>query len=124
MCDTLLTRCTEMVVKSDADITTLEKAFPQPVAKQIMEKRRALGLYMAQNFNFPDKHVNRIHRALDSDDVELVRLLLKERHTTLDDAYALHYAVAYCDVKTTTELLDLGLADVNRKDHRGYSVLQ
>ncbi|BAT80080.1 hypothetical protein VIGAN_02304300 [Vigna angularis var. angularis] len=67
--------------------------------------------------------VNRIHRALDSDDVELVRLLLKEGHTTLDDAYALHYAVAYCDVKTTSELLDLGLADVNHKNHRGYSVL-
>ncbi|KAG2398622.1 BTB/POZ domain and ankyrin repeat-containing protein [Vigna angularis] len=60
--------------------------------------------------------------ALDSDDVELVRLLLKEGHTTLDDAYALHYAVAYCDVKTTSELLDLGLADVNHKNHRGYSI--
>lgn len=123
MCETLLARCTEMIVKSDADITTLEKALSQPVAKQIIDKRRELGLYMPENFNFPDKHINRIHRALDSDDVELVRLLLKEGHTTLDDAYALHYAVAYCDVKTTTELLDLGLADVNHKNNRGYSVL-
>ncbi|TKY72813.1 Regulatory protein NPR1 [Spatholobus suberectus] len=123
MCDILLARCTEIIVKSDDDITTLEKALPQPSVKQIMDKRRVLGLYMPENFNFPDKHVNRIHRALDSDDVELVRLLLKEGHTTLDDACALHYAVAYCDVKTTTELLDLGLADVNHKNHRGYSVL-
>ncbi|RDX90906.1 BTB/POZ domain and ankyrin repeat-containing protein NPR1, partial [Mucuna pruriens] len=119
MCDRLLATCTEMIVKSDVDITTVEKALPQPVVKQIMDKRRELGLYL----NFPDKHVNRIHRALDSDDLELVRLLLKEGHTTLDDASALHYAVAYCDVKTTTELLDLGLADVNHKNHRGYSVL-
>ncbi|KAK7411920.1 hypothetical protein VNO78_03364 [Psophocarpus tetragonolobus] len=123
MCDELLARCTEKMVKSDADITTLEKALPQSLVKQIIDKRREQGLYMAENVNFPDKHVNRIHRALDSDDVELVRLLLKEGHTTLDDAYALHYAVAYCDVKTTNELLDLGLADVNHKNHRGYSVL-
>ncbi|KAK4391810.1 BTB/POZ domain and ankyrin repeat-containing protein NPR1 [Sesamum angolense] len=38
-------------------------------------------------------------------------MLLKEEHTNLDDAYALHYAVAYCDSKTTTELLDLAIAD-------------
>ncbi|KAG5006216.1 hypothetical protein JHK82_024193 [Glycine max] len=123
VCERLLARCTEMILKSDADITTLEKALPQHLVKQITDKRIELDLYMPENFNFPDKHVNRIHRALDSDDVELVRLLLKEGHTTLDDAYALHYAVAYCDVKTTTELLDLGLADVNHKNYRGYSVL-
>ncbi|GFY80467.1 regulatory protein [Actinidia rufa] len=72
---------------------------------------------------FPDKHVKRIHRALDSDDVELVRMLLKEGHTSLDDACAIHYAVAYCDAKTTMELLDLALADVNHRNPRGYTVL-
>ncbi|XP_027338354.1 BTB/POZ domain and ankyrin repeat-containing protein NPR1-like [Abrus precatorius] len=122
-CDTLQARCTEIIVKSNFDITTLEKALPQHVVKQIMQKRKQLGMEMPEIFNIPDKHVNRIHRALDSDDVELVRLLLKEGHTTLDDAHALHYAVAYCDVKTTAELLDLGLADVNQKNQRGYSVL-
>ncbi|KAI7986245.1 BTB/POZ domain and ankyrin repeat-containing protein NPR1 [Camellia lanceoleosa] len=50
-------------------------------------------------------------------------MLLKEGHTALDDAYALHYAVAYCDAKTTTELLDLVIADVNHKNPRGYTVL-
>lgn len=123
MCDRLLEKCTEIIVKSDADITTLEKTLPQSLVKQIMEKRKQQCLDRPRNFNLPDKHVNRIHRALDSDDVELVRLLLKEGHTTLDEAHALHYAVAYCDVKTTSELLDLGLADVNHKNHRGYSVL-
>ena len=42
---------------------------------------------------------------------------------SLDDAYALHYAVAYCDAKTTSELLELQLADVNCKNERGFSVL-
>lgn len=123
-CDRLQARCTEMIVKSDADIITLEKSLPQTIVKQIMDKRKELGLDRPENLNSPDyKHVSRIHRALDSDDVELVRLLLKEGHTTLDEAYALHYAVAYCDVKTAAELLDLGLADVNHKNRKGYSVL-
>lgn len=123
MCERLLARCSELIVKSDVDITTLEKALPQAIAKQIMDKRIELGLNRPENFSCPDKHVKRIHRALDSDDVELVRMLLKEGHTNLDEAYALHYAVAYCDAKLTTELLDLGLADVNHKNLRGYSVL-
>lgn len=50
-------------------------------------------------------------------------MLLKESHTNLDDAYALHYAVAYCDAKTTAELLDIGLANVNHRNSRGYTVL-
>lgn len=95
--------------------------------KLITDSRMALGLDRPQCntsvSHFPDKHTKRIHRALDSDDVELVRMLLKEAHANLDDAYALHYAVAYCDAKTTTELLDLGLADVNCRNPRGYTVL-
>ncbi|XP_028787451.1 BTB/POZ domain and ankyrin repeat-containing protein NPR1-like [Neltuma alba] len=123
-CETLLGRCTELIVKSDVDVITLEKALPQQIMKQIIDKRIELGSEdKSNNICLPDKFVKRIHRALDSDDVELVRLLLREGHTNLDDAYALHYAVAYCDAKTTTELLDLGLADVNCKNSRGYSVL-
>ncbi|KAF3783128.1 Regulatory protein [Nymphaea thermarum] len=126
MCDKgsgrLLTACIDIVVKSDIDITTLEKSLPHDLVKLIVETRENLGLATEHNAP-PDKHVRRIHRALDSDDVELVRLLLKEGHTTLDDAYALHYAVAYCDSKTTTELLDIGLADVNLRNPRGYTVL-
>lgn len=123
-CERLSTSCIEILVRSDIDILTLEKSLPHPVVKQIMDSRAELGLTLGPEPNtFPDKHVKRIHRALDSDDVELVRMLLKEAHTTLDDAYSLHYAVAYCDAKTTTELLDLGLADVNHRNPRGYTVL-
>ncbi|BBH08256.1 regulatory protein NPR1, partial [Prunus dulcis] len=126
-CERLVGRCVEIIVKSDADVVTLEKALPQHTVKLITDSRLALGLdrpqYNTSVSPFPDKHTKRIHRALDSDDVELVRMLLKEAHANLDDAYALHYAVAYCDAKTTTELLDLGLADVNRRNPRGYTVL-
>ncbi|GLT98698.1 hypothetical protein SLE2022_161900 [Rubroshorea leprosula] len=122
-CERLLIRCIEVIVNSDVDIVTLERSLPHHIAKQIMDSRMELGLDNQENGNFPDKHVKRIHRALDSDDVELVRMLLREEHTNLDDANALHYAVAYCDAKTTTELLDLGLADVNSRNSRGYTVL-
>ncbi|KAL7133193.1 hypothetical protein ABFS83_12G123800 [Erythranthe nasuta] len=123
VCGSLLARAIEIVVKSDLDVITLEKSLPQHIIKQINESRIALGLLSPENSTCPDKHVKRIHRALESDDVELVRMLLKEERTNLDDAYALHYAVAYCDSKTTAELLDLAIADINQRNPRGYTVL-
>nr|DAD49016.1 TPA_asm: hypothetical protein HUJ06_018953 [Nelumbo nucifera] len=122
-CERLVTKCIEIIVKSDIDVVMLEKTLPHDVVKQITDSRQQLGLERNEDNIFPNKHVKRILRALDSDDVELVGMLLKEGHTTLDDAYALHYAVAYCDAKTTTELLDLGLADVNHRNPRGFTVL-
>nr|WAW84971.1 non-expressor of pathogenesis related protein [Solanum tuberosum] len=122
-CERLLSSCIEIIVKSNVDIITLDKSLPHDIVKQITDSRAELGLQGPESNGFPDKHVKRIHRALDSDDVELLRMLLKEGHTTLDDAYALHYAVAYCDAKTTAELLDLSLADVNHQNPRGYTVL-
>ncbi|KAA8534823.1 hypothetical protein F0562_029735 [Nyssa sinensis] len=122
-CERLLARCIENIIKSDVDVITIDKVLPQHIVKQIVDSRLELGLHEPESNSFPDKHVKRIHRALESDDVELVRMLLKEGHSSLDDAYALHYAVAYCDAKTTTELLDLALADVNHRNPRGYTVL-
>ncbi|KAJ8464763.1 hypothetical protein OPV22_027315 [Ensete ventricosum] len=122
-CASLLNKCIQNVVRSDLDVITLEKTMPPDIVKHIMDSLLNLGLVGPEGSSFPDKHVRRIHRALDCDDVELVRMLLKEGNTTLDDACALHYAVAYCDSKITTELLDLALADVNHRDLRGYTVL-
>ncbi|XAR53450.1 hypothetical protein NMG60_11022004 [Bertholletia excelsa] len=122
-CERLLNRCIDNIVRSDVDMITLDRTLPQHIVKLITDSRKEIGLQGPESNGFPNKHVKRIHRALDSDDVELVRMLLKEGHTNLDDAYALHYAVAYCDAKTTTELLDLAIADVNHKNLRGYTVL-
>ena len=119
----LLERCLEIVVRSNLDMITLEKALPPNVVEQIVDARLSLGLVSPEDKGFPNIHVRRVHRALDSDDVELVRMLLKEGKTNLDDAYALHYAVEHCDSKITTELLDLALADVNHRNPRGYTVL-
>ncbi|KAF8036217.1 hypothetical protein BT93_C2046 [Corymbia citriodora subsp. variegata] len=122
-CHGLLAQCVDYVARSDLDIVTLEKGLPLAIIEQIISARLELGLNIPECVNFPDKHVKRIHQALDSDDVDLVRLLLKEGHVNLDDARALHYAVAYCDAKTSTELLDLRIADVNHRNARGLTVL-
>ncbi|XP_074280733.1 BTB/POZ domain and ankyrin repeat-containing protein NPR1-like [Silene latifolia] len=122
-CEKLIGRCIEIIVMSNVDVITLEKSLPQHIVKQIIDIRKEVGFTGPEFVDGPDKHVKRIHRALESDDVELVRMLLKEGHTTLDDAFALHFAVAHCDAKTTAELLELGLADVNLRNQRGYTVI-
>lgn len=112
-------RCIEILVKSDIELVSLDKSLPHHIVKQITHIRKELGLEPPE----PQKHVTNIHKALDSDDVELVKMLLTEGHTSLDDAYGLHYAVAHCDVKTASDLIDLGLADANHRNPRGYTVL-
>ncbi|WZZ86064.1 hypothetical protein YC2023_114643 [Brassica napus] len=118
-CKKLTDKCLEIIVKSDVDLVTLDKSLPQHIVKEIVKFRNDLG------FEVPEleKHVLNIYKALDSDDVELVKMLLTEGHTNLDDAYALHFAVKYCDVKTANDLLDLEIADVNLRNPRGYTVL-
>ncbi|XP_022741423.1 BTB/POZ domain and ankyrin repeat-containing protein NPR2-like [Durio zibethinus] len=124
----LLSDCIQKVVVSDLDVVCLEKELPQEVYGMI----RSLRLKPQQEaepgvveLDSPilEKRIRRILKALDSDDVELVKLLLKESNVTLDDAYALHYAAAYCDPKIVNELLSLGLADLNLRNPRGYTVL-
>ncbi|XP_024980675.1 BTB/POZ domain and ankyrin repeat-containing protein NPR1 [Cynara cardunculus var. scolymus] len=122
-CKDLFTKCVDILVKSNVDFVTLERALPEQIVKQIIDLRFELGLDKPGSSSFPDKHIKRVHRALDSDDVELVTMLLREGHTSLDGSCALHYAVAYADAKTTTELLDLALADVNHRNSRGFTVL-
>ncbi|KAF3531090.1 hypothetical protein DY000_02038407 [Brassica cretica] len=115
----LLDRCVEIIAKSDIEIVTLDKSLPQDIVKRVTDIRKELGLEPPE----PDKHVMNIYKALDSDDVELVKMLLTEGHTSLDDAYALHYAVAHSDVKTASDLIDIELADVDHRNPRGYTAL-
>ncbi|RRT75712.1 hypothetical protein B296_00005232 [Ensete ventricosum] len=123
LCQRLFMKVIDTVVNSDIRYITLQRKLPSNVVKKIKRCRSNLGLDGQENFKFPDKHVKSIYGVLDTDDIELVKLLLEEGRTTLDDAMALHYAVAYCDSKFTKELLDLGLADVNSRDHQNYNVL-
>ncbi|KAI4305964.1 hypothetical protein L6164_029288 [Bauhinia variegata] len=124
----LLSHCTQRLARSDLDNITLERELPHEVVSEIKSLRvkplpeltpNAMEVEVEPN----EKSIRRILKALDSDDVELVKLLLDESKVTLDDAYALHYACAYCDPKIIQEVLSLSLADINRRNPRGYTVL-
>ncbi|KAH6776278.1 NPR1-like protein 3 [Perilla frutescens var. hirtella] len=123
----LLTVCVHRVAQSDLETIFIEKVLPSSVVEDIGLLRLN---FQAEQENqvLPvdpslEKHIKRIHKALDSDDIELVRLLLTESDVSLDDACALHYSVAFCDPKIVTEVLSLGLADVNLRNSRGHTVL-
>ncbi|PQQ10264.1 BTB/POZ domain and ankyrin repeat-containing protein NPR2 [Prunus yedoensis var. nudiflora] len=123
----LLSHCIQRVAGSDLDSVAIEKELPHEVANDIkslrLKSQERDESSMMEMEPVEDKRIRRIHKALDSDDVELVELLLKESDITLDDAYALHYAVAYCDPKVVKEVLGLGLAGINLCNARGHTVL-
>ncbi|KAJ4702580.1 putative Regulatory protein NPR1 [Melia azedarach] len=123
----LLAQCVDRVARSDLDTICIDKELPSEVAEEIrMLRRKSLPEDEDNTLSvnpLQEKRIRRIHKALDSDDVELVRLLLSESDITLDEANALHYAAAYCDPKVLSEVLGLGLANVNLRNSRGYTVL-
>lgn len=123
----LITQCVDRVARSNFDDISLEKELPHEIAENIKLLRQKPQSDDEQNISSVDplreKRLRRILKALDSDDVELVTLLLSESDITLDEAYALHYAAAYCDPKVVSEVLSLGLADVNLRNSRDYTVL-
>ncbi|KAL6616122.1 hypothetical protein ACP70R_038392 [Stipagrostis hirtigluma subsp. patula] len=122
----VLDKCIQRIARSDLDDISLDKELPPEVVgeiKNIRKKSQTADGDAIMSDPVHEKRVRRIHRALDSDDVELVKLLLNESEITLDDAKALHYVAAYCDSKVVSDLLDLGLANLNLKNDRGYTAL-
>ncbi|XWS18718.1 hypothetical protein CRYUN_Cryun32bG0068900 [Craigia yunnanensis] len=126
-CSQLVSQCVDRVARSDLDSISIEKELPYEVAESIRLLRPKSPPEDEDNEAVVDhlreKRIRRIHKALDSDDVELVKLLLTESNITLDDATALHYAAAYCDPKVVSEVLGLRQADVNLRNSHGYTVL-
>lgn len=123
----LLNQCIHRVAVSTLDSRYLEKELPDDIYCRIKEIRRSTFHDESSESAIldpeHDKRVRNILKALDSDDVDLVGLLLKESTVTLDDAFAIHYAAAYCEPKVFAELLKLDSANVNRKSNSGYTPL-
>ncbi|KAH9705967.1 BTB/POZ domain and ankyrin repeat-containing protein NPR2 [Citrus sinensis] len=119
--------CIQRIAKSNLDNVCLEKELPDEVSSEIKSLRVKSNQESEANIAEVDpmhaKIVRRIHKALDSDDVELLKLLLDVSNVTLDDAYALHYAAAYCSPKVFKEVLNMDSACLNLKDARGLTVL-
>ncbi|XP_016436565.1 BTB/POZ domain and ankyrin repeat-containing protein NPR1 [Nicotiana tabacum] len=123
----LLEHCIQRVARSDLDNATLEKELRHEVLTDIKTRRLKSRQELEQDSievdSLSEKRIRRILKALESDDIELLKLLLEESNVTLDDACALHYAAAYCNSKVVNEVLELDLADVNLQNSRGYNVL-
>jgi regulatory protein NPR1 len=128
--NSLLEHCIQRIIRSDLDNLSLEKELPHDIAKIIKTARldssqiiQTVDTQTLESTSTHEKRIRQIHKALDCDDVELVKLLLNESDITLDDAKALHYAVSYCDSKVVSDLLQLGPANVNLKNERGFTPL-
>ncbi|URE01602.1 hypothetical protein MUK42_20806, partial [Musa troglodytarum] len=125
----LWTTCSHLVAKSGLPAEVLAKHLPIDVVGRIEELRLKSSLARRSSFvahhhqidvagssaDLEDHHhkIRRMRRALDSSDVELVKLMVMGEGLNLDDALALHYAVENCSREVVKALLELGAADVN-----------
>uniref|UniRef100_A0A2C9V852 Uncharacterized protein n=1 Tax=Manihot esculenta TaxID=3983 RepID=A0A2C9V852_MANES len=122
----LWTTCSHLVAKSGLPPEVLAKHLPIDVVAKIEELR--LKSSLARRSHMPHHHhhhdltaaadledqkIRRMRRALDSSDVELVKLMVMGEGLNLDEALALHYAVENCSREVVKALLELGAADVN-----------
>ncbi|XP_031474551.1 BTB/POZ domain and ankyrin repeat-containing protein NOOT1-like [Nymphaea colorata] len=128
----LWSTCSHLVANSGLPSEILSKHLPIDVVSKIEElrlnstlTRRSLLHDMggATSSSSPSattcddkpQKIRRMQRALDSSDVELVKLMVMGEGLNLDEALALHYAVANCSREVVKALLELGAGDVNHR---------
>ncbi|KAF3336823.1 regulatory protein NPR5-like protein [Carex littledalei] len=133
----LWTTCSHLVAKSGLPPEVLAKHLPLDVVAKIEELRLKSSLsrhrpspFLQHTHHQHHPHhldttgpsaadleeqnkIRRMRRALDSSDVELVKLMVMGEGLNLDEALALHYAVENCSREVVKALLELGAADVN-----------
>ncbi|KAM7530018.1 hypothetical protein LguiB_033428 [Lonicera macranthoides] len=124
----LWTTCSHLVAKSGLPPEILAKHIPIDVVAKIEELRLKSSLsrrsllphhhphhqhHHQDIVDLEDQKIRRMRRALDSSDVELVKLMVMGEGLNLDEALALHYAVESCSREVVKALLELGAADVN-----------
>ncbi|CAO2167711.1 unnamed protein product [Urochloa humidicola] len=132
----LWSTCSHLVAKSGLPPEVLAKHLPIDVVAKIDELRLKSSMSRRSPFQLAAHHghhhpheassggsggelvddhhkIRRMRRALDSSDVELVKLMVMGEGLNLDEALALHYAVENCSREVVKALLELGAADVN-----------
>lgn len=116
----LWSTCSHLVAKSGLPPEILAKHLPIDVVAKLEELRHLNSSRLPSSSDHiaspcPDHHhkIRRMRRALDSSDVELVKLMVMGEGLNLDEALALHYAVEHCSREVVKALLELGAADVN-----------
>ncbi|XP_047322936.1 BTB/POZ domain and ankyrin repeat-containing protein COCH-like [Impatiens glandulifera] len=124
----LWTTCSHLVAKSGLPPEILAKHIPIDMVAKIEELRMKTSLNSHRHLHSHHHHrshslatgdhdhkIRRMRRALDSSDVELVKLMVMGEGLNLDEALALHYAVESCSREVVKALLELGAADVNHR---------
>ncbi|KAK6127237.1 hypothetical protein DH2020_039036 [Rehmannia glutinosa] len=109
----LWTTCSHIVAKSNLPPQILAKHLPIDVVAKIEDLRLKSSLIRRHHHHPEDQKLRRMRRALDSSDVELVRLMVMGENLNLDESLALHYAVENCSCEVVKALLELDSADVN-----------
>lgn len=121
----LWTTCSHLVAKSGLPPEILAKHLPIDVVAKIEEIRLKTSLArrslishhhqhdLSSTSELEDQKIRRMRRALDSSDVELVKLMVMGEGLNLDESIALHYAVENCSREVVKALLELGAANVN-----------
>uniref|UniRef100_A0A7N0VIJ4 Uncharacterized protein n=1 Tax=Kalanchoe fedtschenkoi TaxID=63787 RepID=A0A7N0VIJ4_KALFE len=123
----LFSRCIQRLVQSDVSSIALEEELPPEVSTKIEALRVKLKLDVQSNTVEGDakreEKIKKILKAVKWGDVDLLKLLLVESGLTLDDAFALHYAAAYCEPGVMKKLVNMKLAGINCRNSQGYTAL-
>ncbi|XP_041999569.1 BTB/POZ domain and ankyrin repeat-containing protein NOOT2-like isoform X1 [Salvia splendens] len=119
----LWSTCSHLVAKSGLPSEILAKHLPMDVVSKIEDLRLKSSLsrrpilpshhHLCAAADLEEQKIRRMRRALDSSDVELVKLMVMGEGLNLDEVLALHYAVENCSREVVKALLELGAADVN-----------
>ncbi|OIW12141.1 hypothetical protein TanjilG_28549 [Lupinus angustifolius] len=120
----LWTTCSHLVAKSGLPPEVLAKHLPIDIITNIEELRCSSSMPLHHHHHhhhhdlstaadLEDQKIRRMRRALESSDVELVKLMIMGEGLNLDEALALHYAVENCGREVVKDLLELSAADVN-----------
>ncbi|KAG2258217.1 hypothetical protein Bca52824_077511 [Brassica carinata] len=119
----LWTTCSYLVAKSGLPTEILAKHLPIELVARVEDLRlkssmpvRSLMPHqhdLTSALDLEDQKIRRMRRALDSADVELVKLMVMGEGLNLDESLALVYAVENCSREVVKALLELGAIDVN-----------
>ncbi|MCO5561259.1 hypothetical protein L7F22_014880, partial [Adiantum nelumboides] len=141
---TLWTMCSELVARSGLATETLKKHLPPEIVAAIEEIRMQRCHYYRHDMVYHSSHnsspplssiergtvspmpaarIRKMRQALDSLDIELVRLMVMGEGLDLDSAHALHYSVGNCSRDVVKALLEMGAVNVNHPDHAGRTAL-
>lgn len=92
--------CSKLVAKSGLSSETLRKHLPEVIVWEVETIRQKPGYgfeaAMSGSGISDEQKTKRMQKALDSSDVELVKLMVMGEGLNLDKAFALHYAVSSC----------------------------